>query len=173
LYGFVAAGQVIRLQKREAPFGILEGEEAVYHASLTEEPSADIFLDVESKDERSEVRSSQLKFSSTNWAEKQEIKIFARDDDVIENTPYYTVVDFNSTSSNESLSQTVTILLPIIDADTGEQQLEDYVNNLRENSAAEFFLKACDNKLGVATPRSLSPDPTCPGYDSRKAWKPW
>jgi len=124
LYGFIAAGQVIRLQKREAPFGIFEGEEAVYHASLTEEPSADIYLDVYSKDERSEVRTLQLKFSNTNWAEKQEIKIFARDDDVIEITPYYTVIEFNSTSSNESLSQTITIPLPIIDADTGEQQLD-------------------------------------------------
>jgi len=124
LYGFFATGQVIRLQKSEPPFGIREGEEALYHASLTEEPSADIFLDVYSKDERSEVRTSQIKFSRTNWDEKQEIKVFARDDNVIEESPYYTLVDFNSTSSNNSLSQNVTIPLPIIDSDTGEQQLE-------------------------------------------------
>lgn len=114
-------GRIVRLQKREAPYGIVEGEEAEYLAWLTEFPSADVRLDVKSEDDRSVVKTPQLIFTQANWEEVQKILIFARDDDVIEDTPYYTKVQFNTSSTNDSLNVNLTIPLPILDADKGEQ----------------------------------------------------
>lgn len=113
-------GQVVRLRKLEAPFGIIEGEDAEYLATLTDVPSANVYLDINSEDERSVVKTPQLVFTQANWNESQKIVIFARDDDVIEDTPFYTKVHFNSSSTNESLNRNVTVPLPIIDADRGE-----------------------------------------------------
>ena len=114
-------GQVVRLRKGRAPYGIIEGEEAEYLACLTELPSNDVLLDIKSEDEHSVVKTPQLTFTQHNWNESQKIIIFARDDEVIEDTPYYTKVQFNSSSFNDSLNRNVTVPLPIIDADKGEQ----------------------------------------------------
>jgi len=114
-------GQIVRLRKREAPYGILEGEEAVYVAHLTELPSADVYLNSSSEDQHSVVKTPQLVFTPTNWNELQEIVIFARDDDVIEDTPFYTRIHFNSFSSDVRLNRDVTVPIPIIDVDEGER----------------------------------------------------
>ena len=115
----VSSGQTVRLRKSSGPYGIIEGEAAEYLASLTELPSDDVFLDIKSVDERSVVNTPQLTFSPDTWNESQRIYIFARDDNVIEDTPYYTKVQFNISSVNESLIRNVTVPLPIIDADIG------------------------------------------------------
>lgn len=67
------------------------------------------------------VKTPQLVFTPANWNESQKIVIFARDDDVIKDTPFYTKIQFNTSSANESLNVNVTVPLPILDADTGEE----------------------------------------------------
>lgn len=114
------AGQVVRLQKSGAPYGIIEGEEGEYLASLTESPSEDVHVEIKNEDERSIVKTSQLIFTPANWSELQKIIIVGRDDDVIEDTPYYTKIQFIISSTNESLNSNVTVPLPIIDADNGK-----------------------------------------------------
>lgn len=89
-------------------------------ARLTEPPSADVRVDIKSEDDHSVVKTSQLIFTPGSWNESQKIYIFARDDDIIEDTPFYTRVQFNSTSANESLNRNVTVPFPILDADEGE-----------------------------------------------------
>ena len=129
LYGFTIdnthlwfhTGQIVRLRKSGAPYGIIEGEDAEYLAILSELPSDDVFLNINSEDEHSVVKTPQLTFTPDNWNESQKIIISARDDDIIEDTPFYTKVQFNSSSVNESLNRNVTVPLPIIDADKGEQ----------------------------------------------------
>ena len=115
-----SSGQVVRLRKSRGPYGIIEGEAAEYLASLTELPSNDVLLDIKSVDERSVVNTPQVTFTPDTWNESQKIYIFARDDNVIEDTPYYTEVQFNTSSVNESLIRNVTVPIPIIDADTGK-----------------------------------------------------
>ena len=80
-----------------------------------------MLLDIKSEDEHSVVKTPQVTFTQDNWNESQKIIIFARDDDVILDTPFYTNVQFNSSSFNESWNRNVTVPLPIIDADKGEQ----------------------------------------------------
>ena len=77
-------------------------------------------LEIKSEDDRSVIKTPQVTFTPTNWKEQQTIVIFARDDDVIEDTPYYTKIQFNATSANESLNRNVTVPLPLIDSDEGE-----------------------------------------------------
>lgn len=79
-----------------------------------------MYLQIKSEDDRSVVRTPQVTFTSADWNEQHKIVIFARDDDVIEDTPYYTKIQFNATSANESLNINVTVPLPLIDSDEGE-----------------------------------------------------
>lgn len=89
-------------------------------ASLTESPSEDVHVEIKNEDKRSLVKTSQLIFTPANWSESQKIIIVGRDDDVIEDTPYYTKIQFIISSTNESLNSNVTVPLPIIDADNGK-----------------------------------------------------
>ena len=111
---------LFRFQKKSNPVGILEGSQDVYLVWLNRQIFSDVYLDIMSADNFSQVVTSRFVFNASNWMIPQDLEVLGVDDIIDREDVYASTLVVSTASTNKLYRSQDMVKIAVLDTDERE-----------------------------------------------------
>jgi subtilisin-like proprotein convertase family protein len=108
---------LFRFQKKSNPVGILEGSQDVYLVWLNRQIFSDVYLDIMSADNFSQVVTSRFVFNASNWMIPQDLEVLGVDDIIDREDVYASTLVVSTASTNKLYRSQDMVKIAVLDTD--------------------------------------------------------